>query len=179
MSALQATARRVGEEYLLNGVKWHVTSFNSADFAFFQAVLADGPNAGEHAMFLVDLPSPGVTVVRTPAYSHTISHHHPIVEFTDVRVPAAHLIGAEGDGMIVRLRVVPVRAAHGGGPLLGAAQRLTAEMTTFASERAGPGPADQQVRHGRGHARGQPDRAVRCPRRWCMRRPAASTAAPT
>ncbi len=66
-----------------------MTSYNTADFAFFQGVLADGPHAGEHAMFLVDLPSPGVTVLRNPAYAHTISHHHPIVEFADVRVPAA------------------------------------------------------------------------------------------
>ena len=84
---------------MLNGVKWHVTSYNTADFAFFQARLAGGPHHGEHAMFLVDLPSPGVRVVRTPAYSHTISHHHPIVAFEDVRVPAANLVGAEGDGM--------------------------------------------------------------------------------
>jgi alkylation response protein AidB-like acyl-CoA dehydrogenase len=63
---------------LLNGVKWHVTSFNTADFAFFQAKLDGGPHQGEHAMFFVDLPSPGVSVLRTPAYSHTISHHHPI-----------------------------------------------------------------------------------------------------
>src|ERR1700722_20028521 len=62
VSALEATARRDGDEYVLNGVKWHVTSYNSADFAFFQGILAGGPNAGEHAMFLVDLPSPGVTV---------------------------------------------------------------------------------------------------------------------
>ena len=71
----------------------------------------------EHLLFLVDLPSPGVTVVRTPAYSHTISHHHPIVEFTDVRVPAANLVGGEGDGMLVLARVVPFRAADGRGPL--------------------------------------------------------------
>ena len=99
VDAIEATAQADGDEYLLNGVKWHVTSFNTADFAFFQARLTGGPHHGEHAMFLVDLPSPGVQVVRTPAYAHTISHHHPIVAFTDVRVPAANLVGAEGDGM--------------------------------------------------------------------------------
>ena len=41
-----------------------------------------------------------MSVVRTPAYSHTISHHHPIVAFAGVRVPAANLVGAEGDGML-------------------------------------------------------------------------------
>ena len=135
VAALQATARRDGENYLLNGTKWHVTSFNTADFAFFQARLADGPHAGQHAMFLVDLPSPGVRVLRTPAYSHTISHHHPIVEFTDVRVPAAHLIGAEGDGMSFAYEWFRFERLMVAARCVGAAERLTAEMTTFATER--------------------------------------------
>jgi acyl-CoA dehydrogenase len=135
VAGLQATARRDGEEYLLNGVKWHVTSYNTADFAFFQGVLADGPHAGEHAMFLVDLPSPGVTVLRNPAYSHTISHHHPIVEFADVRVPASHLIGAEGDGMSFAYEWFRFERLMVAARCLGAADRLTAEMTRFAGER--------------------------------------------
>jgi acyl-CoA dehydrogenase len=146
VAGLQATARRVqgdgakgdgevGGEYVLNGVKWHVTSYNTADFAFFQGVLADGPHAGEHAMFLVDLPSPGVSVLRNPAYSHTISHHHPIVEFTDVRVPASHLIGAEGDGMAFAYEWFRFERLMVAARCLGAAERLTSEMTTFAKER--------------------------------------------
>jgi alkylation response protein AidB-like acyl-CoA dehydrogenase len=135
VAALQATARRDGEDYLLNGTKWHVTSFNTADYAFFQARLADGAHAGEHAMFLVDLPSPGVRVLRTPAYSHSISHHHPIVEFTDVRVPAAHLIGAEGDGMSFAYEWFRFERLMVAARCLGAAERLTAEMTSFAASR--------------------------------------------
>ena len=68
VDAIMATARRDGDDYVLNGEKWHVTSYNGADFAFFQGKLVGGEHDGEHAMFLVDLPSPGVTVVRTPAY---------------------------------------------------------------------------------------------------------------
>src|ERR1700730_6878795 len=40
VAAIEATARRTGDGYLLTGTKWHVTSYNTADFAFFQAVLA-------------------------------------------------------------------------------------------------------------------------------------------
>ena len=135
VDAIEATARRDGEDYLLNGVKWHVTSYNSADFAFFQARLAGGPHHGEHAMFLVDLPSPGVRVVRTPAYSHTISHHHPIVAFTDVRVPAANLIGAEGDGMAFAYEWFRFERLMVAARCLGAAGRLVDEMTAFAAAR--------------------------------------------
>ena len=135
VAAIEATARRDGDGYLLNGVKWHVTSFNTADFAFFQAKLVGGPHDGEHAMFFVDLPSPGVSVVRTPAYSHTISHHHPIVAFTDVHVPAANLVGAEGDGMTFAYEWFRFERLMVAARCLGAAERLTAEMTAFAATR--------------------------------------------
>ena len=139
VSALAATARRDGDGYLLNGTKWHVTSFNTADHAFFQARLDGGQHHGEHAMFLVDLPSPGVSVVRIPAYSHTISHEHPIVCFTDVRVPAANLVGAEGDGMTFSYEWFRFERLMVAARCLGAAQRLTAEMTAFAGERRSGG----------------------------------------
>ena len=135
VAAIEATARRDGDGYLLNGIKWHVTSFNTADYAFFQAKLVGGQHDGEHAMFFVDLPSPGVSVVRTPAYSHTISHHHPIVAFTDVRVPAASLVGAEGDGMTFAYEWFRFERLMVAARCLGAAERLTAEMTVFAATR--------------------------------------------
>src|SRR6516162_11741490 len=139
VAAIEATARRDGDSYLLNGVKWHVTSFNTATFAFFQAKLTGGEHAGEHAMFLVDLPSPGVSVVRTPGYTHTISHHHPIVAFRDVRVPAANLIGAEGDGMSFAYEWFRFERMMVAARCLGAAGRLTEEMTAFAATRQAGG----------------------------------------
>jgi acyl-CoA dehydrogenase len=135
VDGIVATARRDGDDYLLNGEKWHVTSYNSADFAFFQGKLIGGEHDGEHAMFLVDLPSPGVTVLRTPAYTHTISHHHPIVTFTDVRVPATHLVGAEGDGMSFAYEWFRFERMMVAARCLGGAQRLVDEMTAFAAER--------------------------------------------
>src|SRR6266567_6144228 len=36
VDAIEATASRAGDDYVLNGTKWHVTSFNAADYAFFQ-----------------------------------------------------------------------------------------------------------------------------------------------
>jgi alkylation response protein AidB-like acyl-CoA dehydrogenase len=139
VDAIEATAHRDGDQYVLNGVKWHVTSYNTADFAFFQARLAGGPHDGEHAMFLVDVPTPGVRVVRTPAYAHTISHHHPIVAFEDVRVPAANLVGAEGDGMAFAYEWFRFERLMVAARCLGAAGRLTEEMTAFARTRRSGG----------------------------------------
>jgi len=139
VDAIEATAHRDGDQYVLNGVKWHVTSYNSADFAFFQARLVGGPHDGEHAMFLVDLPTAGVRVIRTPAYAHTISHHHPIVAFEDVAVPAANLVGAEGGGMTFAYEWFRFERLMVAARCLGAADRLTGEMTAFARTRRSGG----------------------------------------
>jgi len=145
VDAIEATARRDGDAWVLNGVKWHVTSFNTADYAFFQAKKIDAAEregaalVRQHLLFLVDLPSPGVSVVRTPAYSHTISHHHPIVAFEDVRVPAANLVGAEGDGMVYSREWFRFERLMVAARCTGAAERLVAEMSAFASARVSGG----------------------------------------
>ena len=135
VDALQATAERVGDEYVLNGVKWHVTSYNQAQYAFFQAKLVGGPHAGDHAMFIVPLPSPGVSVVRVPAYTHQYADQHPIVEFKDVRVPAANLVGEEGDGMDFTYEWFRYERLMIAARCCGAAERLIEEASAFARER--------------------------------------------
>jgi acyl-CoA dehydrogenase len=135
VDGISATARRDGDEYVLNGVKWHVTSFNRSEYVFFQAKLTQGPHAGEHAMFVMDVDTPGIRVVRTPAYSHTIAHHHPVVAFEDVRVPATHLVGEEGDGMRFSYEWFRYERLMIGARCCGAAERLIDEATNFACGR--------------------------------------------
>ena len=132
---LTATARRDGDDYVLDGVKWHVTSFHEADYAFFQAVLTTGPHAGDQALFVVDVNAPGVSVVRTPAYTHTLGHRHPVVAFEQVRVPATHLVGTEEDGMSFVYEWFRFERLMVAARCLGAAERLVDETTAFAAER--------------------------------------------
>jgi acyl-CoA dehydrogenase len=133
--AIAATAARDSDGYVLNGVKWHVTSFNHADHAFFQARLTAGEHAGTQAMFIVDLDTPGVRVARTPEYSHTYADEHPIVAFEDVRVPAENLVGSEGDGMRYAYEWFRYERLMIAARCCGAAERLIDETTTFAKER--------------------------------------------
>jgi acyl-CoA dehydrogenase len=150
VSDLKATAARDGDDYVLNGVKWHVTSYNKADYVLFQAVLTTGEHAGDQALFVADKDTPGISVVRTPAYTHTIAHHHPVVAFEDVRVPASQLIGAEGDGMAFVYEWFRYERLMVATRCLGAAERLVDEMTAFASQRevGGERLADKQLVQG-------------------------------
>jgi acyl-CoA dehydrogenase len=150
VSDLRATAARDGDDYVLNGVKWHVTSYNKADYVLFQAVLTTGEHAGEQALFVADKDTPGIRVVREPAYSHTIAHHHPIVAFEDVRVPVTHLIGGEGDGMSFVYEWFRFERLMVATRCLGAAERLVDEMTVFAARRevGGERLSDKQLVQG-------------------------------
>ena len=135
VAAIRATARRDGDDYVLDGEKWHVTSFNEAAYVFFQAVLTTGEYAGRQALFVVDVDAPGVRVVRTPAYSHNIGHEHPIVAFEGVRVPASHLVGSESDGMSFVYEWFRFERLMVAARCLGAAERLVDETTAFAKQR--------------------------------------------
>ncbi len=133
--AISTTATRCEDGYRINGEKWYVTSANHADFSFLQAKLADGPNAGSDAMFLVDLDTPGIETVCTPLFSHTFDHHHPTLRFDNISVPAANRIGNEGDGMAFshswfRRERLMIAARD-----CGAAARLIEEASDFASGR--------------------------------------------
>jgi acyl-CoA dehydrogenase len=133
--AIEATARRDGEGYVLNGEKWHVTSFNLADHIFFQAKLTEGPHAGEPALFIVDKDTPGVRHIRSPRYSHTYADEHAIVAFEDVRVPAENLVGEEGDGMRYTYEWFRYERLMIAARCCGAAERLIDEATAFARDR--------------------------------------------
>ncbi|WP_137145894.1 acyl-CoA dehydrogenase family protein [Mycolicibacterium sp. CR10] len=135
VSALTATARRDGDEYVIDGIKWHVTSFNLADYVFVEAVLSEGEHAGDHVLLVVDLPWPGVEVVRTPQYSHNIADEHPIVAFNQVRVPVANLVGEEGGPMTFTQDWFRFERMMVASRCVGAAQRLLDEVTAFARDR--------------------------------------------
>ena len=74
-------------------------------------------------------------MVRTPAYTHTLGHHHPIVAFEGVRVPASHLVGSEEDGMSFVYEWFRFERLMVAARCLGAAERLVEETTAFAKER--------------------------------------------
>lgn len=135
VDAIQATARRDGDHYVLNGEKWHVTSGNLADVIIFQAKIADGSNQGAHCLFFVDSNTPGIEMVRSPAYTHTFAAHHPIYRFTNVRVPAVNRLGEEGDGMGFTHDWFRYERLMIGARCCGAAARLIDEATAFAKQR--------------------------------------------
>jgi alkylation response protein AidB-like acyl-CoA dehydrogenase len=97
--AISTTAQLLDDGYRINGEKWFVTSANKADFFFLQAVVTGPAGLRQHALFFVDIDTPGIEMTDNPLFGHTYSSHHPTYRFTDVRVPLENRIGAAGGGM--------------------------------------------------------------------------------
>ncbi|MEA2579387.1 MAG: acyl-CoA dehydrogenase [Actinomycetota bacterium] len=135
VDAIQATAQRDGDNYVLNGEKMHVTSYNHATYMFFQAKVVGGTTQGAHAMFFVDKDSPGVRHIRDPKYTHTYPDTHAMIALEDVRVPASHLVGDEGDGLDFTYEWFRYERLMIAARCCGAAERLIDEATAFAKER--------------------------------------------
>jgi alkylation response protein AidB-like acyl-CoA dehydrogenase len=81
------------------------------------------------------MDTPGVECVRVPEYTHTYAHHHWEMSFTDVRVPASHLVGEEGDGMSFTHEWFRYERIMIAARCCGAAERLITEAAAFAEER--------------------------------------------
>jgi len=132
ISGLEATAVRDGDEYMLNGEKWYVTSGNIADFFWFQAQL---PEDNDEALFFVDQGTDGIEIVATPLFSHTYAAHHPTYRFTNVRIPVENRVGNQGDGMSYTHSWFRHERLMIGARSCGAAARLIEEATAFANGR--------------------------------------------
>jgi alkylation response protein AidB-like acyl-CoA dehydrogenase len=134
VDAIASTAKRSGNGYTLNGVKWHATGGGRGDFFIFQAKYVDGEHAGEHGLFFVDKDSDGISVVRTPKYMHTHGEH-PIFEFKDAFVPADNMIDPAADAMHWTHEWFRYERLMIAARCCGAASRLIDEASKFAQER--------------------------------------------
>lgn len=102
VAALNTTARRRGEDYVINGSKTFITSGMRADYLTV-AVRTGGPGKGGISLLLVETDRPGLA--RTPLRkmgwwaSDTATLH-----FDAMRVPAVNLIGRENEGFGLIMR---------------------------------------------------------------------------
>ena len=129
LANLKASAVRDGDDWLLNGEKWFVTSEGDPGYYIVLAVAE-----GEQTLFIVEPDAPGLEIVRTPRFLHDpYIDHHPEIVFRDCRVPESNRVPASGDEgakewILVERLFIAARCC-------GAAERLLDEASAWAQER--------------------------------------------
>ncbi|MGA7782600.1 MAG: acyl-CoA dehydrogenase family protein [Paraburkholderia sp.] len=102
-SALRTTAARDGDAYLLNGVKQFITSGKNANAAIVLAVTDKTAGKRGISAFIVPTDTPGYVVARVEDKLGQHSSDTAQIIFEDCRVPAANMIGAQGEGYRIAL----------------------------------------------------------------------------
>jgi acyl-CoA dehydrogenase len=133
VTAVATTARRDGDEWVIDGEKWHVTSGDVADFFLVHAHVDGDP--ARATVFLVDKDTPGVRLVRTPRYTHTFVFEHPIFAFEGVQVGDDRVLGEVGEGFELTKDWFVEERIMIGARTMGASARALELSLAFAQDR--------------------------------------------
>jgi acyl-CoA dehydrogenase len=135
VAALSTTAVRDGDEYVLNGSKTFITN---AGYAAWTVVFAKtDPKGGHRGMsaFVVPMDTPGVTIEQHLDKMGQRSTDTSAFALQDVRVPAANLIGGEGDGFKIAMATLDVTRPGTAIGAVGVAQAAYEHSVAYAKER--------------------------------------------
>src|SRR3546814_4862538 len=104
-SALATTARRDGDEYVVDGLKWLITGADGASVAIVMAKEDDGTAT----ILLVPMDAPGVPLERNlDTIDSSFVGGHGVLRFDVVRVPSSAVLGEAGQGFrYARVRLAP------------------------------------------------------------------------
>jgi alkylation response protein AidB-like acyl-CoA dehydrogenase len=100
---LKTTAVRDGDAYVLNGVKQFITSGQNGDVAIVMAVTDKAAGKKGISAFIVPTNTPGYTVARLEDKLGQHASDTAQILFENCRVPAANLLGDEGQGLKIAL----------------------------------------------------------------------------
>jgi alkylation response protein AidB-like acyl-CoA dehydrogenase len=132
---LQTTARRDGDEYVLNGHKIWISLADIADhFLVFASVDRSRKHRGITA-FVVERGMPGLSTGTLHGKLGIRAGNTGLIDLEDVRVPAANRVGEEGEGFLVAMSAIDQGRYTVAAGAVGLAQACLDASLRYAHER--------------------------------------------
>ena len=134
-AAMRTTARREGDEYVLNGGKRFIT--NAGVASVYVVFAKSDPQAGHGGIsaFVVEADAPGFEVGRIEPKMGIKGSTTGELFFNDCRIPAGNLLGSEGEGFKLAMRILDRSRPGIGAQGLGLAQGATDYAVDYAKSR--------------------------------------------
>jgi alkylation response protein AidB-like acyl-CoA dehydrogenase len=130
VAGIGATARRDGDEYVLNGEKCYVTNGGIAELTIVFAKLD-----GEVTAFLLEASDPGVQAGRKEPKLGLRSSYTGSILLDDARIPAERLLGDEGEGFAIAMDFFTHSRPQVAASAVGIARAAFEYATAYANER--------------------------------------------
>ena len=130
VAAIQASARREGDEYVLNGEKCYVTNGGIAELTILFAKVD-----GAITAFLLEAGDPGVSAGRKEPKLGLRASHTGSILLDEARIPADRLLGEEGDGFALAMDFFLHSRPQVAASALGIARAAFEYATAYANER--------------------------------------------
>jgi alkylation response protein AidB-like acyl-CoA dehydrogenase len=134
-ASLKTSARRDGDVYILNGAKAFISGAGSSDLLLVMARTGDAGAKGISA-FAVPADLPGVSYGKKEKKMGWNSQPTRIVSFDNARVPAANLLGQEGDGFKIAMKGIDGGRINIATCSIGAAQAALNAAQAYMQERS-------------------------------------------
>ncbi|KAI1280499.1 putative acyl-CoA dehydrogenase 6 [Halotydeus destructor] len=104
VAAIRTTAKREGDDYIINGGKMWTTNGIQADWMCLLANTSDGKPHMNKSLFCLPMKTPGVHIERKIGKMGLLSSDMSQTHFDNVRIPAKYRIGEEGMGFIYQMQ---------------------------------------------------------------------------
>jgi alkylation response protein AidB-like acyl-CoA dehydrogenase len=128
-------ARRDGDEWVLNGSKRFITNAGVAGTYIVTAVTDREADSGRISAFIVEADTPGFSIGRMEEKMGLHASNTGELIFEDCRIPAANLLGEEGEGDKLFLKTLDGGRIGIGAMALGLAQAAYEAASAYAKER--------------------------------------------
>ena len=134
-AAMRTTARRDGDDYVLNGSKRFITNAGVAEL--YTVFAKTDPEAGHSGIsaFVVESDAPGFEVTRLEPKMGISGSTTGELAFDECRIPAANRLGEEGEGFKLAMRILDRSRPGVAAQALGIAQGATDYALDYAKSR--------------------------------------------
>jgi acyl-CoA dehydrogenase len=137
--SMTTRAVRDGDDYVVDGTKHFISHADKSDFVVLFAVTGTEEVRGRKVNlisgFLVDLDTPGLTVVPGPQSVSHRGYHHSELVFEGCRIPAANRLGEEGRGFDLMGEWLGASRLTVAASSVGRARRVLDTTTQWAATR--------------------------------------------
>ncbi len=135
VASIKTTARKDGDDYIINGGKMWTTNGTQADWCIVLANTSTGSTHKNKSLIVVPMKTPGVQVARKINKMGMDSSDTAQLFFDDVRVPQRYRVGEEGMGFIYQMEQFQLERLWAGFNGVGAMRHILSITIDYTRER--------------------------------------------